>query len=829
MLPSIEHLDWKRHPTPEQEKIFTQMLNYRYGPSRLRVVITLDDKAFELAVQNRALFGDAPIVFGGVNHFDPKAYGVPLSNVTGVEESKDFYRTLDLIRRLQPDVTEIVGYHDNTESALANRDSLEEVIPQFAPHLTCRFIENWTKDELLDALGNLPPHAAAFSLGATRDRDGVLLADDLDFLKAVAQRSSVPIYLISEPIVPLFSDADWNSAVWSGVGGSLVSGERHGEQVGKLALRVLQGERADEIPVVTNSAGRLAVDWRQMKRFDLPIEALPKGTEIYNQPDNFYRIHKRSILIGVGVLIVLAVAVVILAVNIMLRRRAERENAHLVAAVEQAEEIVIMLDTEGLLSYMNPAFSRITGWSEKKARKTSLACLEPEHENSSLLRITEQLREHKICSEPLPCRHKDGSPLQLFITGSAVVDSLEKVCGYILIARDMTRETTLEEQVQNAQKMEAIGLLAGGVAHDFNNLLQVIMGHAQMAIDTTLSDAEREESLTSILDSAKRGAQLPRQLLAFGRRQPLNTQDTNLNEFVKNILKVFHKLIGENIEVEFLPCPDINNVRVDHGQLEQVILNLCINARDAISNAGKLTFRLENVELDNSICAAQPGSKAGKYACLHVEDNGCGMDEKTLNRVFEPFFTTKSMDKGSGLGLAVVYGIIQQHNGLIQLHSTPGKGTTVSLYLPVSEQLKVDTTHEPATVFNSAPSSATILVVEDETAVRDLSVRILKHAGYHVLEAKNGLEAVECFSDHANTIDMVLMDMVMPKMSGPEARKQIAKIRPDIPILYSSGYSSDWVDSTFETPLNTKIIQKPYDATTLLSEVATTLKNSDHS
>ena len=819
LLPSIEYLDWKRHPTKEQEDIFIEMLKVRYASANLRMVVTLDDKAFELALQNRSHFGDVPIIFGGVNQFDPSAYNVPLTNLTGIVESKDFERTFDLIQRLQPDVREIVAYHDNTESSLATRRGFEDAIRQYAPTLKYRFIENWTTDELLDGLSRLPPHSVAFSLGANRDRNGVLLTDDMEFLKAVAARSSVPVYNISEPIVPLFSEAGWNEGVWSGVGGSLVSGERHGEQVGGLVLRVLKGERADSIPVITNSAGRLDVDLHQMKRFNLPFKALPEGTEIYNQPENFYRVNKTRILLGTSVLVGIAVSAVFLAVNIMLRRRAERENVRLGAAVEQACEIVIMLDASGAVSHINPAFEQITGWSEKTARETSLDCLGVAG-GETLRQVIDRLRKQRRGSEPLSCFHKDGRLLQLSIAGSDLYDAAGNPDGFILLIRDVTREAGLEEQVRNAQKMEAIGLLAGGVAHDFNNLLQVILGHTQLAMDPTVSEEERAYCLAHILSAVKRGAQRPRQLLMFGRRQPVHVQDTNLNNYISSSLEIFNKLIGEHIEVCFTPSPEVGNVRADQSQLEQVVLNLCINARDAMPDVGKLTFRVENVALDEKFCDAHAWARPGDYVRLSVEDTGCGMDKETLDRIFEPFFTTKPIDKGTGLGLAVVYGIIQQHNGLIEVRSTPGSGTAFSIYLPrVAPQ-----NMEPERVADNGYGtsvSATILLAEDEEIVRSLCKRVLNHAGYEVLEARNGLEAVCCFSENADRINLVIMDMVMPKMSGLTAGEQIAEIRSEVPILFSSGYSPE-LDAPNKPRM---VIQKPYDMAELLSRVSEVLSS----
>lgn len=491
LLPAIEYLDWKRQPTAEQENLFLESLRMKYGARPLRVIITLDDKAFEFALENRRQLGgeEVAIVFGGVNYLEPDALlQAGHRNVTGVVESKDMVRTLDLIRRLQPEVNELVGIHDDTESSLANRRSLEEALDRHAPRLKRRFLENWTREELFQAVEKLGPQSAAISLGSNRDRDGTLLTDDEVFLREIARRCAVPIYLISEPIVPLFGQGEWDTAIWSGVGGSLASSDLHGERVGELAIRVLRGERADMIPIETTSPSRLAVDWEQMRRFNLPLAALPEGTEVYNRPQSFYIINKTRILVVAGALAALAVTVVILATNIILRRRAELQNRRLIAAVEQTSDMIIMLDDALGLLYINPAFSRITGLSLAQARARPPEFLNASDEGRGFARIAAELKTRDTAAQEMTYRHEDGRVLQLSLVVSVVRDETGRLSGYILIARDVTREAKLEEQVRISQKMEAIGLMAGGVAHDFNNLLQVIIGHTHFALQSSLPE-----------------------------------------------------------------------------------------------------------------------------------------------------------------------------------------------------------------------------------------------------------------------------------------------------------------------------------------------------
>ena len=818
MLPGIEYLDWMRHPTADCERQFLDLLKLKYGAQKLRAIITLDDKALELVLIHRDLFGsEVPIIFGGVNFYTPQILRGQ-TNVTGVAETKDLSRTLDLLVRLQPNVKEIVGYHDDTESALANRRALEAVMPQYATRLKFRFIENWSVKELFDSLGKLGPDTAVIGLGSSHDREGQLLAGNADFLNSVAAHCSVPIYIISEPVVPLFSTEGWGSAVWTGVGGSLVSSDLHGELVGDMANRVLRGVAADAIPVVLNTPTRLAVDWRQMKRFNLSVEALPSGTEVFHRPQSYYKINKSKILAWLALVVVLAICVIVLTVNIILRRRAERQNLQLAAAVEQALELVIIMDVNGSVRYVNPAFTQITGCSMKEAQQTNFL-QSALGVSGGVEAIAKTLQEKAVWSEQVECVRQSSLAQHLSLVASAVQDGKGNAAGYILMGRDVTREKKLEEQVRTAQKMEAIGLLAGGVAHDFNNLLQVISGHALLAAYEDTTKEERLQYLDQITQAADRAANLTRQLLAFGGRQPLLKADTDLNQVVTNLLKMIRRVIGEHLEINFVAAHELGNVRADRTQVEQVLLNLCMNARDAMPGGGRLTIELENVDIDSVFAEAHPWARPGRFVLLSTTDTGFGMDKKTQIRIFEPFFTTKQKHKGTGLGLAVVHGIVQQHGGFINVYSEPGKGTTFKVHFPIVERQAAVAVNK-VTAPRVSQGFGTILLVEDEKGVRDLGFDILRKAGYNVLTAINGLEAVQVFESHKAEIRLVLMDIVMPVMNGPEAYARMAALGPGVPVLYCSGYSAESLDNGFDLKPDQPLIQKPYRPEQLLERVA---------
>jgi len=419
----------------------------------------------------------------------------------------------------------------------------------------------------------------------------------------------------------------------------------------------------------------------------------------------------------------------------------------------------------------------------------------------------------------------------LRFTAAALRDTQGKVIGAIETLEDITERkraeaerTRLEAQLRQAQKMEAVGQLAGGIAHDFNNLLQVILGNVDIVREGLGRDTVPGKMLDEVRTAAERAADLTRQLLAFGRRQIIQPTNLDLNELIQSVLNMIRRVIGEHIELSFIPGVRLGTVHADQGQIEQVLMNLCVNARDAMPNGGALTIETENVVVSSEYCREHPWAIEGRYALLSVTDTGHGMDEATRAQIFEPFFTTKKVGHGTGLGLATVYGIVKQHNGLIHVYSEPDKGTTFKVYLPIVERpaeavgSKVET--------HAAGGNETILVAEDEPLVRDLVSHILRAAGYTVLAARDGEDALRVVAEHGEHIDMALLDVVMPKLGGREVMDYIHAKYPRVRFLFSSGYSENAIHTNFVIKKGLHLITKPYRRPELLRAIREILDES---
>lgn len=379
-----------------------------------------------------------------------------------------------------------------------------------------------------------------------------------------------------------------------------------------------------------------------------------------------------------------------------------------------------------------------------------------------------------------------------------------------------------EEQLRQSQKMEAVGALAGGIAHEFNNLLQVIRGYTELVGEALDADHAARQDLEYVMDASQRATNLTRQLLYFGRRQPLERATINPNSMIRDLLQLLRPLIGEDIDVQSAYGKLRGAVHIDTDQFQQALMNLCINARDAMPQGGMLRISTEQLMLTPSICESLRHPTPGDNVLITVTDTGSGMTQDVLSRIFEPFFTTKDVGKGTGLGMAMVYGMIQQHGGSIQVESELGNGTTVRLYLPLVEP-QLAAIHGSES-YERMHGNQTILIAEDEPLVASYAERILQHAGYRTLLARDGIEAIEFFKRHSNTIALAMLDVVMPRVNGHQAGEQIRAIKPDLPIIFCTGYDPDSSQTGFVAQRGESLITKPYSSETLLTTIADALE-----
>ncbi len=506
-------------------------------------------------------------------------------------------------------------------------------------------------------------------------------------------------------------------------------------------------------------------------------------------------------------------------IDITDRKQAEAENLRLVTAIEQSAEAVVITNPTGEIEYVNAAFTWITGYKREEVMGQSTKILKSgKHDRAFYQQLWETILKGRNWHGELINRRKDGTLYTELMAISAVKGERGEVTHFIATKQDVTERKSLEAQLQQAAKIDAVGGLAAGVAHDFNNLLTIINGYTELLVDQFASNEEVSAFLKEIKDAGERAASLTHQLLAFSRHQVLAPEVIDLNSVISNLEKMLKRLIGEDITLHTHLDPSLGLVKADPGQIEQVIMNLAVNSRDAMPTGGNFSIETSNVELDEVFARSHLTMEPGSYVLVAVGDTGVGMTPETKAHIFEPFFTTKGKGKGTGLGLATVYGIIKQSGGSIWVYSEPGQGTVFKLYLPVASGEPI-VKRDAITSADSASGSETILVVEDEEGVRSMVRLALASAGYKVLESADGESALLICADHGEPIHLLITDVVMPKMSGPLVADKVATLRPGIKVLYMSGYTDDAVVHYGVLRQEMPFIQKPFSPIALRKKV----------
>jgi two-component system, cell cycle sensor histidine kinase and response regulator CckA len=484
------------------------------------------------------------------------------------------------------------------------------------------------------------------------------------------------------------------------------------------------------------------------------------------------------------------------------------------------------MDRAGVMEYVNPAFEALTGYSREEAIGQTLGMLKSEHQTGELYdQMWDTVLAGNVFRGIVMNRKKNGETLIIEQALTPLRDGNGQSTHFISTGRDITERRKLESELQQSQKMDAIGRLAGGVAHDFNNLLLVISAYAELMLDSLADEHPLRRNVNEIMTASRRAADLTRQLLAFGRKQMQLLQVLDLNTVVGEIATMLPRLIGEDIQLVFAPGQDLGKVKADPIQIEQIVMNLAANARDAMPGGGMLTIETATVQVDESYVQRHSMVPPGDYVLLTVTDSGQGIGAEHLPHIFEPFYTTKEAGKGTGLGLATVYGIVKQNIGFVWVYSERELGTTFKVYLPQVESLSGEVrATKPAE--DVAGGCETVLLVEDEASVRQASRQFLARSGYLVLEAGDGEDALRVSGEHRGPIHLMVTDVVMPRMGGPKLAERLAEERPDMKVLFVSGYAENTVLQHGKIDVTTRFLQKPFSLRVLGRKVREVLEAS---
>jgi two-component system, cell cycle sensor histidine kinase and response regulator CckA len=493
----------------------------------------------------------------------------------------------------------------------------------------------------------------------------------------------------------------------------------------------------------------------------------------------------------------------------------------LATVLHQITQPILVIDRKGRPQLWNPALEALSGVRATKLPGMTLADLAGKEIADELVQLSDAMvhtGQPQMLAAEWPARTGEALPVEVRALPLA---SPEGEPLALLILNDLSERRRLEAELRQSQKMESIGKLAGGIAHDFNNVLTTILGLSEAMLNG--QTPPNAESLKEIHQAARHAADLTHHLLAFSRRQILQMRTLRLEAVVQNLAKMLSRVIGEDIRLEIASRAALPAIRGDQSQIEQVLLNLCLNARDAMPHGGELRIELRPETLNEAWCRQHAGSRPGSYVLLSVKDTGVGMDQATLQRIFEPFFTSKGLGKGTGLGLSMVYGIIKQHDGFIQVASKPGAGAEFGIYFPAATGEPEAARH--VEIVTNHRGSATILVVEDEKSVRKLVMELLPKLGYRVIAAADGEEAIKVFDRWADKIDLVLLDAILPKFGGREVYEQIRKRKPSVRFVFTSGYNEEFINRKFELDPSFLFLRKPFSTKELTAMIQTALQD----
>jgi len=502
------------------------------------------------------------------------------------------------------------------------------------------------------------------------------------------------------------------------------------------------------------------------------------------------------------------------------RKQAEQELRKLSQAVEQCPVSIIITDPQGNIEYVNPKFKNVTGYTQREVFGRNPRFLKTGDNSPQLYRdLWRTIQSGREWHGELCNRKKSGALFWESASISPIIGVKGEITHFLAVKEDITAQKQLQEEFRQAQKMEAFGRLAAGIAHDFNNLLTVIVGNAEILDRDGRLEEDQLQALQEISQSAEMATNLTRQLLIFSRRKALQTEAVKVNEVVENMGKLLRRLIPENISLKTIFSPADTSILADQSMLEQILMNLAVNSKDAMPTGGEITIQTDAVEVLTPVGR----QRAGWFVCMSLSDTGCGIADVDLKQIFEPFFTTKQVGKGTGLGLATVFGIVEQHKGWIEVRSNVGCGTTFEVYLPRLNTIS-DTTFLVQPKVLEQRGMETILLVEDDRGVRSLARLVLTQNGYRVLEAESGAAAMEIWHKQHDTIDLLFTDIVMPgQMSGLKLSQQLLEMKPSLKVIFASGYSAEMLAEGLALRDAANFLDKPYSPEVLLRKIRTVL------
>jgi two-component system, cell cycle sensor histidine kinase and response regulator CckA len=815
----VEYLDARRFPL--DQKASAEALRAKYERTRIDAIAASDDDALALLVtQRERLFPTTPVVFCGVRY--PHELLPPDSRrFTGVTEDLSVRETVRLITRFHPQVRKLFVVTDNSTAGVSQNREVRAALDGW-PGLELSYLDGreLSMDELLARVRTLPADAALLPITWLRDRTGETFEHD-DSYRRVCAASPVPVYGTGDVLL--------GRGI---VGGRLSAGSAQGRVVARMVESILAGRSPEAIPIVREGQNEFMFDFRELRRWGIPLSALPERSLVVNRPESFYELHRTVIWVSLGIILVQAATIGALAQAIRRRHRTERalrESQEMYRAlVETAPDGVMLVNSEGRIEYASPRAIEIHGArrADEVEGRNLLDLVHPAERALAETGLDGVFEDGGVRHSELKFLKGDGDQFDAELSVGPIPGPDGATRAAMVTIADITERKRLQAQLYRSQRLESLGTLSGGVAHDLNNILTPILLSIDRLRQRVGSDADLK-ILASLEAGAQRGAAIVRQLLTFARGAKGGEQGIDLRPVVREIEGIAHATFPKAIELRLDVPADVWTVTGDVTQLHQVLLNLCLNARDAMTAGGCLEIRARNVVVSDDRARRHLDVRPGPFVELTVSDTGCGIPKPYLDRIFDPFFTTKEEGKGTGLGLPTVLKIVKGHGGFVDVESEPGRGSLFAVFLPAEPARAAGSTGDGADAGRGEPGQGElVLVIDDEASVREVTCEILSEGGYRSIAASDGEAGVAAFRASAGEIGVVVTDIVMPGLDGLGVVSEIRKIDPAARIVAVTGQIDHPAVRELQRLSISRFLAKPYSAETLLRSIRDALERA---
>ncbi len=804
-----EYLDAKNQSDTRYLPIISKILSARYQKYTFDAVIVSDDAAFQLVTaETPDLLKNVPIIFGGVDSF-PKGIEHP-GGITGVEDEPSIKETLEIALKLHPGTKEIIILTDSvTVSGKILRDHAEQAVKQLVSQTKITYWEDVNYDLIEQRKNGVYDETVLLWIGMVKNKNGII-PDFREQITFLSKTLPIPIY------------SCWSHSIGYGfVGGKIVDSATQGRIAAELAIQVLAGKKADTLDIVkAKNANKYQFDYNQLKRFGIKKSQLPKDSTIINLPENSVTIKKGYLLalvlffIALSTIIVLLFALLRMKKNSTLKLKESEEQYR--RLYQQAPVMLYNVDMNRKIVAVNNQWLSILGYlREEVLGKVLIDFLTEDSQERAIELFLELQRKGSLRDVEYQYVCKDGSVIDVLLTAFMETDVNGKQIGARVAIIDVTEsnkikeeKAKLESQLYQAQKMEAIGTLVGGIAHDFNNILSSIFGFTELAKNVTTDNPKAQKRLDHVLVAGTRAKELVQHLLTFSRKSSVDRKVVNLIPLITESIKFIKATAPSTVTIESYIEGDSSNVLADVTQMHQVFMNLFTNAVYAMNKSGGLLkVSIEHITVNEHDSLISKDLTPGKYIRVIVSDTGKGIAPNLIDKIFDPFFTTKAKGEGTGLGLSVVYGIIQEMKGDIRVYSNEGEGTTFNLFLP--EITQGDERKVAENVEQLVTGEGTILLVDDEEEIILWMAEMLKEMGYTVISSRNPKSALKILKDSPKQFDLVVTDLTMPKMLGTELAEEIQAVRNDLPIILCTGFTEGLDSKTTERLGVSTVLMKP--------------------